>query len=112
MNRQNLLISVLSGTLSVTGYILLKKLLCTEKKACNLKTNQTQSKIYEEKSLLDQYMMFNFSDSNEMFLFGDLNECTDVTNCFLFPKRVALLFKDHCPDIFSSDKVVYKSLLK
>ena len=105
MNRQNILISVVSGTLSISGYILLRKLLCSGRKCKNVKTNQTQSKIYEEKSLLDQYMMFNFSDSNEIFLFDDLNECTDVTNCFLFPKRVALLFKEYCPDIFSSSQV-------
>ena len=67
--------------------------------------NSLKTVIYEEKSLLDQYMMFNFSSDNEMLLFNDLGEYTNVNNCFEFPKRVALLCRDHCPDIFIYDHV-------
>jgi len=122
LNKQTLLISAVSGTLSITGYIILKKLFFSEQssnKNVNIKKNdkkveeglQEASKIYEDKALLDQYMMFNFSSDKEMLLFDDLNENSDVKNCFLFPKRVALLCREHCPDIFFSDQSHPRSAL-
>ena len=69
-----------------------------------------QSKIYEEKALLDQYMMFNFSSDKEMFQFENLGELSTVTNCFLFPQRVALLANEaNCPDIFTKKVVTTHS---
>lgn len=108
LTKQNLLVSVVSGTLSVTGYLILKKLFCSKQTEA---VCQKQSDIYEQKSLLDQYMMFNFSSDKEMLLFDDLNENSDVTNCFLFPKRVALLCREHCPEIFFSDESHPRSAL-
>jgi hypothetical protein len=96
--KQIAAISLTSGALSVAGYILLKRLFS---KAA---TQIQQSKIYEEKELVDQYMLFNFAEGHDLFLF-DLNEKTNVTQCFLFPKRVALLCRDYCPDLFFSDEV-------
>ena len=107
LNRQTALISVTSGAVSVLSYILLKKLLCKHCKKSNVssgKSTQEQSKIYEDKVLLDQYMMFNFCEGKDLLLF-DLKGDSDVNNCFLFPKRVALLCRDYCPDIFFSDNV-------
>ncbi len=100
ISRQNLLLAAVSGTISVTGYILLQRLLS---RAASSKPTQAASKIYEEKALLDQYMMFNFSSDKEMLLFDNLGDQKDVTNCFLFPKRVALLCREHCPEIFFTD---------
>lgn len=61
-----------------------------------------QSKIYEDKVLLDQYMMFNFSSDQEMFQFENLGAQSNVTNCFLFPQRVAMLANEtNCPDLFA-----------
>lgn len=104
LNRQNVILSLTSGTVSVIAYILLKKAFCKVNKKSNV-PNQQQSKIYEDKVLLDQYMMFNFCEGKEMLLF-DLKNEADVRNCFLFPKRVALLCKDHCPEIFFTDNNV------
>lgn len=102
-SRQIVVISVASGALSIAGYVLLKRFLCN--KSCNkLTSKQEQSKIYEEKALLDQYMLFNFSEPKEFLLF-DLNEYSNIGNCLLFPRNVALLCRDHCPDIFFSDIV-------
>jgi hypothetical protein len=109
--RQIALISITSGALSITGYILLKKLFFTQCPFHQPKTNkklQEQSKIYEEKELVDQYMLFNFAEGKELLMFDDLNEKSNVTNCFLFPKKVALLCRDYCPEIFFSDQVVIK----
>lgn len=72
---------------------------------CTHKTKQEQSKIYEEKELLDQYMLFNYADGKDFFSFSDLGEFTDVRNCFLFPKKVALLCREYCPDLFFSENV-------
>ena len=102
INRQNVLISLTSGAASVITYIILKKALCKIK--TSTKTVQEASKIYEEKELVDQYMMFNFCEGKDLLLF-DLKNESDVKNCFLFPKRVALLCKDNCPDIFFSENV-------
>jgi len=101
ITRQNLLVAAVSGTISVTGYILLKRLL--SRSLLPSPAAQEASKIYEDKALLDQYMMFNFSSDKEMLLFDNLAEHKDVTNCFLFPKRVALLCREHCPEIFFTD---------
>lgn len=101
--RQLALVSVASGAVSIAAYIFLKRMVCC-KGSCEKKVKQEQSKIYEEKALLDQYMMFNFSDGKELLLF-DLKDSANVNNCFLFPKRVALLARDHCPDIFFSENV-------
>ena len=103
LTRQNILISFTSGAISVITYILLKKALSKQIKRSN-DSKQEQSKIYEDKVLLDQYMMFNFCEGKEMLLF-DLKNDVDIRNCFLFPKRVALLCKDFCPDIFFSGNV-------
>lgn len=109
-NRQIALISITSGALSVASYILIKKLFftrCPFHQTSNTnKKVQEQSKIYEEKELVDQYMLFNFAEGRELLMFDDLNEKSNVTNCFLFPKRVALLCRDYCPDIFFSDQVI------
>jgi hypothetical protein len=107
-NRQIALISITSGALSVASYILLKKLFFTrcpfhhQQPVQSNRKVQEQSKIYEEKELVDQYMLFNFAEGNELLMFEDLNEKSNVTNCFLFPKKVALLCQDYCPDIFSN----------
>lgn len=92
------MLTIASGTISVIVYSLIKKLF--PKKSSNVQN----SKIYEEKALVDQYMLFNFSEGKE-FLSFDLNENSDVNNCFLFPKRIALLCRDYCPDLFQSDQV-------
>lgn len=103
--REIALISLASGTVSVIGYILLKKIF----KGCEKKQQQEPSKIYEEKSLLDQYMLFNYAETPDFLLF-DLKEFANVNNCVLFPKRVALLCRDYCPDIFFGDEVIINSL--
>lgn len=100
LSKHDVLLCAVSGGVSIAGYVLLKKLFCN---GCDKKKSdevQQQSLIYEDKKLLDQYMMFNFSSDKEMLLFDDLNEHVNVTNCFLFPARVALLYKEHCPDLF------------
>ena len=107
LNRQNLFISIISGTISIASYLALEKLYYKLKNSHQI---QSPSKIYEEKALVDQYLMFNYSDQQEMLLF-DLNEYANVKNCFLFPKRVALLCKDYCPDIFFSDDAQSRSAL-
>jgi SAM-dependent methyltransferase len=89
------LISLASGSLTLAGYFLIDKYLLK-----NRKPQAQQSKIYEDKSLLDQYMVFNFANPDQFILFDDLNEYQNINNCVLFPKRVALLCRDHCPDIF------------
>ena len=100
-NRRDLVLASLAGgAFSLLGYALVQKLL-NNKSSPEL---QEASKIYEEKSLLDQYMLFNFAESRDFLLF-DLGSYSDVTNCILFPKRVALLCKDYCPDIFFADEV-------
>lgn len=100
LNRQLVLVSVTSSAATLGLYFLLRKLFATKS------SKQTQSKIYEEQALLDQYMLFNFSEPNELLLF-DLNDQANINNCFLFPKRVALLCRDYCPDLFfSSDEQV------
>ena len=101
--RELVLVSLASGVLSITGYVLLKKVL--GRYLCTHKTKQEQSKIYEEKELLDQYMLFNYADGKDFFSFSDLGEFTDVRNCFLFPKKVALLCREYCPDLFFSENV-------
>jgi hypothetical protein len=90
------LVCVASGACSILGYVLLRKLLHKKQEA---------SQIYEEKALVDQYMLFNFGQPEEMLLF-DLKENASIKNCFLFPKRVALLCRDYCPDIFFSESSV------
>lgn len=95
------LVSITSGALSIAGYILLKRLLC--KTNCKAKKAE-QSKIYEEKALLDQYMLFNFAEANQIIL-SDLNQYSNVYNCVLFPRNVALLCRDHCPEIFFAEQV-------
>ena len=60
------------------------------------------SKIYEEQKLVDEYMLFNYSSENEMILF-DLGKYSNIKNCLDFPKKVALLCRDHCPEIFFSN---------
>ena len=108
VNRQLVLVSVASSALTLSVYYLVKKLNAASCES-RLVTKQEQSKIYEEKTLLDQYMLFNFSLPNELLLF-DLKEDVNITNCFQFPKRVALLCRDHCPDLFfSSEQVIYFS---
>ena len=96
-SKQNVILSIASGTISVIAYALIKKLF-------SKKTDFKQSKIYEEKALVDQYMLFNFAEGKE-FLSFDLNEKSDVNNCFLFPKNIALLCRDYCPDLFLNNQV-------
>ena len=104
-NRRDLVLASLAGgAFSLLGYALINKLLNTKKETPKL---QEASKIYEEKSLLDQYMLFNFAELRDFLLF-DLGNYSDVTNCILFPKRVALLCKDYCPDIFFAEEVTKK----
>ena len=111
LNRQTVFISLTSGAVSVLGYIFLKKLICCRHTckhvAKKTTTKQEQSKIYEDKVLLDQYMLFNYCEGRDLLLF-DLKSDADVNNCFLFPKRVALLCKDFCPDLFFSDNVSFR----
>ncbi|CAF0983893.1 unnamed protein product [Brachionus calyciflorus] len=95
------LVSLTSGALSIAGYILLKRFLC--KNMCKKSKKAEQSKIYEEKALLDQYMLFNYADAKDFILF-DLNEYSNVYNCVSFPRNVALLCRDHCPEIFFADQ--------
>lgn len=97
MNRQLVFVSLTS--ISLACYLIIKKYLCSKKV-----TSLSQSKIYEEKALLDQYMLFNFSEPEEILLF-DLKEYSNITKCFQFPKRVALICRDYCPDLFFSDQV-------
>lgn len=98
--RELVLASLAGGAFSLLAYALVKKLSgCAGKKQL-----QEASKIYEEKSLLDQYMLFNFAETRDFLLF-DLGDYEKVTSCTLFPKRVALLCKDYCPNIFFADEV-------
>lgn len=90
-NKEVALISLASGSLTLAGYFVLKRL---------LQSKAQQSKIYEEKALLDQYMLFNFSEQDEFLLFDELKKLDSISKCLSFPKRVALLCRDHCPDIF------------
>ena len=103
LNRQNILISLTSGAVSVISYVLIKKALRTKNKKQHLE-NQEQNEIYENNELLAQYVTFNYCDAKNFLLF-DLKNDSNVTNCFLFPKRIALLCRDHCPDIFFSGNV-------
>ena len=102
-NHQVAVISLTSGVASIGGYLLLKNLYNKYKNRRN-HSKQEASKIYEEKALLDQYMLFNFSEPYDMLLF-DLHDYSNINNCFLFPKRIALLCRDRCPDIFFSNEV-------
>lgn len=95
------MVSLTSGALSIAGYILLKRLLCNS--GCK-KTKVEQSKIYEEKALLDQYMLFNYADAKDSILF-DLDQYSNISNCVSFPRNVAHLCRDHCPEIFFADQV-------
>lgn len=120
-NREIALIAASSGALSIAGFIFIKNLLCKnndERLACrglvsrpqtlvkrNVVTDQEPSKIYEEKSLLDQYLLFNFASNEELVTF-DLKENANIYNCSQFPKKVALLCLDHCPDILFSEQVL------
>ena len=96
--RELVLASLAGGAFSLLAYALVKKLSGGQKQL------QEASKIYEEKSLLDQYMLFNFAETRDFLLF-DLGDYEKVTSCTLFPKRVALLCKDYCPNIFFADEV-------
>lgn len=107
--REVLTISLASGALSICGYILLKKLWHRGEKKEKEPQQQEASRIYEEKALLDQYMLFNFAEPEDFLLF-DLEKYTDVKHSILFPKRIALLCKDYCPDIFFSEEVCGFSL--
>ena len=108
LNRELVLTSLLSGAVSVGAYVLVQKYMCCN----NSKQKQTNepkhepSKIYEEKALLDQYMMFNFADENEFLLF-DLGNLSDIKNCLNFPQKVGLLCREYCPDIFFYDDVIH-----
>ena len=73
-NRQLILASIGSGAFSLAGYFLLRKLVKLYYKTERNESNLQQSKIYEEKSLLEQYMLFNYSLPNECVLFQDLGE--------------------------------------
>jgi SAM-dependent methyltransferase len=97
VNKEIALVSLASGSLTLATYLLIQKYLL------NKKPKMQASKIYEEKALLDQYMVFNFATPEQFLLFNDLNEYENVKNCITFPKRVALLCRDHCPDIFFSE---------
>lgn len=99
IRRELALVSLASGAASIVGYIVIKSLLDKKKPS-----KQEASKIYEEKSLLDQYMLFNFAEPSDFLLF-DLKQYSDINNCMLFPKRVALLCRDYCPEIFFDTKV-------
>ena len=94
------LISLASGSLTLASYLLLQKAFSRSRKRA---ANQEASKIYEDQALLDMYMVFNFADSKDLLLFDDLKQFENVQNCALFPKRVALLCRDFCPDIFFED---------
>ena len=89
--------AIAGGAFSLASYFLVKKFFCPKQSVKII-----QSKIYEEKTLLDQYMLFNYAEPNELLLF-DLKEYANVNNCFQFPKKVALLCRDHCPDLFFSE---------
>jgi hypothetical protein len=103
-HKELVLVSLASGVLSITGFVLLKKAL--GRYLCTHKLKYEQSKIYEEKELLDQYMLFNYADGKDVFSFSDLSsEFADVRNCFLFPKKVALICREYCPDLFFSENV-------
>ena len=106
-----------SSALTLTAYFGLKKLMCPASssssrcpfahKSSTAPTEEVKiepSKIYEERELLDQYMLFNYATGKDLLMF-DLNELADVQNCFQFPKRVALLCREHCPDLFTSNQV-------
>lgn len=102
MNRQLVVVSAASSAFTLAVYLLAKKLVCSASR----EKKQEQSKIYEEQTLLDQYMLFNFSEANDLLLF-DLKEYANITNCFQFPKRVALLCREYCPDLFFSSEQVF-----
>jgi SAM-dependent methyltransferase len=96
-HKEVALISLASGSLTLASYLIIQKYFLNKKPIVEA------SRIYEEKALLDQYMMFNFATPEQFILFNDLNEHENVRNCVLFPKRVALLCRDHCPDIFFNE---------
>lgn len=97
--RELVAASLAGGAFSLLAYALVNKLLAKKK------TLQEASRIYEEKALLDQYMLFNFAEPRDFLLFDQLGQYADINNCALFPKRIALLCKDYCPDIFFADEV-------
>lgn len=101
-NRELVLVSLTSGAISIASYIFLKRLLCCGQKNT---VKQEQSKIYEEKALLDQYMLFNYAEAKDFLLF-DLKEYSNFQNCISFPRNVALLCRDYCPDIFFGENVI------
>jgi SAM-dependent methyltransferase len=94
LNRENTIIAIASGTLTLASYLLIQKYFSSYPK------KQKGNKYYEEKAILDQYMVFNYAHADEFLTFDDLKDYENVRNCIQFPKNVALLCRDHCPDIF------------
>ena len=97
-----------SGAVAIGAYKLVEHLLApnsspepNERTKETAKAQREPSKIYEEQKLVDEYMLFNYSSENEMILF-DLGKYSNIKNCLDFPKKVALLCRDHCPEIFFS----------
>lgn len=95
-HKETLLVSVTSGVVAIGLYKLFGKLCANSQRR---EAKKVPSKIYEDQKLLEEYMLFNYSAENEMILF-DMGKYENIRNCLQFPRNVALLCKDHCPDLF------------
>jgi hypothetical protein len=106
LSKKLVIVSLASGAASVSVYYLLNRILASTSRKKKAAT-QEPSKIYELKSLLDQYMLFNFANKNDIFLV-DVNDdaLANIYNCAEFPKKVAALSRVYCADLFDDNNEV------
>ena len=113
--RELAIVSVSSGALAIGAYILLRRFLKKTSRSSSIfrhasrhismTMDEYDDDFEDEKELINQSMVLHYADDLKELILFDLYEKTDITKCFSFPKKITLLCKHNCRDLFLSENV-------